>query len=138
MSTGIGALNNKDVSTPFMCDNNDEFIKSMFIITTSIPSMLKRGKISEEDACVMYTDMFKMMAHDYMALVMAGKIEAYEFEKDSAEQEYKDMRKMFEGALSELNVTLAMNGVPVKECENGKVEIDYEKLAEERAKESKK
>lgn len=122
--------NDEEVNTPFMCNDEDEFTKSLFIITVTIPNMLKMGKISEVEASAMYVDMFKMMAHDYLALAMSGKMPMYEFSGKDGE-EYKDIRKIFEDSLSNLNVQLAMSGVPVHEGDNGKLVIDYEKMHKE-------
>lgn len=126
---GEVVLKNDAVMTPFMCENEDEFFKSLFIISNAIPAMVQSGKAGMIDASEMYVDMFKMMAHDYLALVLSGEIKPYEFTKtDSGKEEYAEMRKIFENALQNLNVTLAMSGVPVKEEDNGKIKVDYEEL----------
>lgn len=124
----------KSVTEPFMAKDEDEFIKSLFVVATTIPVMIKDGRIDETEATIMFVDMFKMMAHDYHALAMAGKIGEYEFDKNDPKCEFHEMRKMFEDSLSRLTICLAQDGVPVVEGENGKLKIDYEKMHEMHAK----
>lgn len=123
-------LMNPAVLEPFMCKNKDEFYKSMLIISQSLPMV--ESKESQSEA---FVDMFKMMAHDYLALVLKGELEAYEFSAD--DECYKEMRDMFENAVTQCNLALGMSGVPMRETDDGKLAIDWAEVDKEKEKEVK-
>lgn len=117
------ATQNKKVDVPFMCKDKDEFIKAMLVISTSLPT------VSKDLLQGVFVDMFKMLAHDYHALVNRGEMEPYEFSADN--EAYKEMRDMFEKSMRDCNIALGCSGVPMMETDDGKLAIDWDNLEKE-------
>lgn len=118
-------LMNPAVLEPFMCKDKDEFYKALLITSETLPMVEKM-----DDAQNSFVDMFKMLAHDYLALVLKGDLDAYEFSANDAA--YKELRESFENALHHCNLALGMAGVPMKETDSGELAIDWTKVDQDK------
>lgn len=103
--------------TPAYCKDYDEFHKLFF-------SFVQMASDNTEEACAVVSSM-RAMFHDYLALVVSGKMDPYLLSKEEIACNEKDFREL----MCEINTILAEGGVPLEEDKGGRLRIDYDSLS---------
>lgn len=98
----------------YFCESESDFHK---LILAHVKSVAR----NTEDALFLTTGI-KIICHEYFALLCQHKIKPYTFSKEWVDNE----KDGFKEAMNLVNEAIAKSGVPIKEGENGKVEINYD------------
>ncbi len=98
----------------YFCESESDFHK---LILAHVKSVAR----NTEDALFL-TAGIKIICHEYFALLCQHKIKPYTFSKEWVDNE----RDGFKEAMNLVNEVIVKSGVPIKEGENGKVEINYD------------
>lgn len=101
---------------PYFCEDIADFHKLM----------LAESKVHAPDPeeAQLFLVGIRVLLHDYLALVMSGKMAPYEMDEDFVEREQGAFREV----MNYVNADLMQSDIPLVEGENGKLEVDYEKL----------
>lgn len=112
----------KAITEKAICEDEQDFYKlAMAWLDTTTPE-----DISPEDAkFVLYG--FKILLHEYFALVYAGDIIPYTFHKEAFDG---PARETFRDLMNNVNERIVECGFPTIE-KNGKVHIDIDKIKED-------
>lgn len=109
-------IRGKDIKPAFCQDQND-FHKLFFAeVRANI------GYTPDDLPYILFGT--RLLLHEYLGLVLEGKLDPYEVEKEAVDREMEG----FKETMNHINEVLVKAGVPVKEGENGKVVFDYEEL----------
>lgn len=105
-----------DTGTPYFCEDQGDFHK---LILGHVEALCD----NTEDAAFL-TMGTRIICHEYLALILSGKMGPYQMDS-----KWVDMNKEgFRNMIHTINERLVARGVPTKEGEGGKVEIDYEQI----------
>lgn len=107
-----------EVRETMFCESESDFHKMLL-------AQIKAVGDSPEEQEFLATA-FRVTCKEYLALVCQGKMKPYSFPKEFVEREKED----FKSTLLEMNDLLVQAGVPIKEGDDGKIEIEYEALNE--------
>lgn len=109
----------RKVADTYFCEDAGDFHK---LILGHVEALCD----NTEDAAFL-TMGTRIICHEYLALVLTGKLGPYEMN-----DEWVKMNKEgFKDMIHTINERLVARGVPTKEGEGGKVEIDYDKIKED-------
>lgn len=108
-------LPDKIADTHF-CKDRDDFYKLVL-------AQIRAAADDPEEAAFLTTGI-RLICHEYLALVLSKKLEPY----DVPEEWVKREQSGFRATMDYINEFLAKTGIPLREGENGKVNIDYERL----------
>ena len=101
---------------PAFCRDGDDFNKLLMAMTFSF---------ADPEETEAFANSLKAVCHDYLALVLQNQITPYEIDDEEVARNIDDFRAL----INEANVALADVGVPLKETDGGRVEIDYEEFS---------
>ena len=116
------------VIKPLVCRDRDDFTK-YFMSLANIFSDVNNDATKKENY-EFFIDSAKYLLHEYLALVLSGKLDPYKMEFNSEEDARKCTEEFREGML-EITMKMMEKGVPFKECEDGRSRIMFDKLKEE-------
>lgn len=108
-------LKGKDL-TPQLCDNEHEFYKFYALLTTMMSP--------DGDDRMFFSVGVRILLHEYLALVVGGKMDPYELGFAD-----KDDKERFKMAMAKYTEILQEMGVPFKEEDNGVMAFDYDEVA---------
>lgn len=117
-----------ELRNPMFCKDKDDFVKFFFVLSGRFS---KNFEIVDNNGNGMTTtkvtiESMRMLLHEYMALVLSGKMEPYLF--DYASEEDKELcLKAFRDMCLDATGAMMESGVTMKEV-NGKYQIDYDSL----------
>lgn len=114
MKVDVDKIYGKELENPYFCEDNSDFHK---LILAHVRSVARNN----EDALFLTTGI-KVICHEYLALALSGKVPPYTFPKEWVDSE----KDGFHEAMNLINEVMVKSGVPIKEGENGKVEINYD------------
>ena len=100
------------------CKNRDDFVKLFFSITGSIP-------IDSEEREV-YSNLIKTLCREYMALVLNGKMPAFQVEYENDDIK-KETHESYRELIDYVTLRMVEDGVPMVESKDGNISIDYKK-----------
>ena len=109
----------EQIADPYFCETEGDFHK-LCIATCKVHTN------DPEDANIFMMGL-RTILHEYLALVLSKKMQPYEMDKEWVEHEMDG----FKATIACINEYFVKLGLPMYEGENGKMEIDYEKLREE-------
>ena len=98
------------------CETKDDFWKFLLLIVNSTA-----GDENDAEALTMG---IKFMCHEYLALVLSGKVRPYKISEETIKRE----KKYFDEGINEVNRLLTEMKIPMREGENGKMEFDCEEI----------
>lgn len=108
-----------EVADTYFCEDSSDFHK---LVLGHVESLCHNN----EDAAFL-TLGTRIICHEYLALILSGQMKPYEMNEEWVELNQEGFRNM----IHTINERLVARGVPTKEGEGGKVEIDYDKLKED-------
>ena len=114
----------------FLAEDENDLRKLIFMASTIPPALAMEGEADLEYITMMLADIIQVIARDYHVLVASNKMEPFHCKGKT--DDLKEVRQSFKDSINDLNVKFAENGVPLKEGEGGKVEIDIDKLKDKR------
>lgn len=100
----------EDVTIPRFCQDMDDFCKYYLAVTTVYDDIEQK------------TIGIKLLLHEYLALVLAGKIPPY-----ATETPTEDVQDAFRGVMMAVTERVTKANLPMKE-EDGKMKIDEDKI----------
>lgn len=106
-----------EIAEPSFCENESEFYK-IFV------SQVKVASNGDTEEAMFFTMGIRILCHEYLALVLSGKMEPFTLPNEFVERE----KKFFRDLIHFENEMMQKAGVPLKEGEDGKVDIDIEEL----------
>lgn len=101
---------------PAYCRDKDDFHKFFF-------SFVRMSSDNTEEVCADVCAM-RALLHDYLALVISGKMKPYIVSEEEIARNEKD----FQEFICEMNTILSTGGVPLEEDGSGRMRINYEKM----------
>lgn len=101
--------------TPQFCENEHEFYNFYALLTTMISP--------DSDDRMFFSIGVRILLHEYLALVVGGKMDPYEV--GSVDREDKERFRM---AMAKYTEILQEVGVPFKEEDNGVMAFDYDEV----------
>ena len=107
----------KKLEGPAFIENESDFYKVLI-------SMVKIMSKGDYDDAEFFTMGMRIICHEYLALVLAGKMDPFTLPKEFVERE----KETFKDLINFENVMLQKAGVPMFEGEHGKVEIDVKEM----------
>ena len=117
----------ESLATPLVCRDRDDFTKYFYslakVISTPPDDRTKQEHIE------FTIDGLQILMHEYLALVMNGKIEPYYIKFGSEKDREETIRVFREGMLC-ITGQLAQSGVPMQETDDGRMEIMFDDLKE--------
>ena len=114
----------EQLADPYFCENEGDFHKLCV-------AACRAHTDTAEDA-MMFVIGLRTILHEYLALVLSGKMKPYEMDEEWVEKEMDG----FKETIACMNEYFTKIGMPMYEGENGKMEIDYKKIQEEFEKEN--
>lgn len=105
-----------EVAEAYFCEDSGDFHK---LVLGHIEALCHNN----DDAAFLSMGT-RIICHEYLALVLSGQMKPYEMNEKWVELNQEGFRNM----IHTINERLVARGVPTKEGEGGKVEIDYEKI----------
>lgn len=108
-----------EVADTYFCEDQSDFHK---LVLGHVESLCQNN----EDAAFL-TMGTRIICHEYLALVLSGQMKPYEMNEKWVKLNQDGFRDM----IHTINERLVARGVPMKEGEGGKVEIDYDKIKED-------
>lgn len=103
---------------PVFCQDQHDFHKLFFAeVRANI------GYTQEDLPFVLFGT--RLLLHEYLGLVLKGKLDPYEVDEEVVEQEKEGFRE----TMNHVNEELTKMGIPMKE-ENGKMVFDYKSIEE--------
>lgn len=120
MKVDVDKIYGNKLEDPAFMENESEFYKVM----VSLVKIMSKG---DYDDATFYTIGLRILLHDYFALVLTGKMKPLTIPDEFIEREKNTFRELIDFE----NVMLQKAGVPMFEGEDGKVEIDFEKIRDE-------
>ena len=106
----------RDTGTPYFCEGQSDFHK---LVLGHVEVLCD----NTEDAAFL-TMGTRIICHEYLALILSGQMNPYQMDSKWVDMNKKGFREM----INTINERLVARGVPMKEGEGGKVEIDYEQI----------
>ena len=106
-----------EIAEPSFCENESEFYK-IFV------SQVKVASNGDPEEAMFFTMGIRILCHEYLALVLSGKMEPLTLSDEFVERE----KKFFREVIHLENEMMQKAGVPLKEGRDGKVDIDIEEL----------
>ena len=107
----------KKLEGPAFIENESDFYKVLI-------SMVKIMSKGDYDDAEFFTMGMRIICHEYLALVLSGKMDPFTLPKEFVERE----KETFKDLINFENVMLQKAGVPMFEGEKGKIEIDVEEM----------
>lgn len=104
----------ENIATPLLVKNEDEFLKLLI-------SVVLGWSVGNYDVDEILPPLTHLL-HDYLALVLTGKITPYEVRLD--DKTIESARQL----LNELTIIANNAGVPLKETEKGEMQLDIEAI----------
>lgn len=105
------------IEGPAFMENESEFYKVM----VSLIKIMSKG---DYDDASFYTLGLRILLHDYFALVLTGKMSPLTLPEEFIERE----KETFRDLINFQNERFQKAGIPLKEGENGKVEVDFDEM----------
>lgn len=118
----------KEIVEPLFCRDVDDFTK-YFLSLANIFANQDNGKDKKENI-EFFIDSIKYILHEYLSLVLNGKLDPYKMSFGSDEDK-KACVGMFREGMMEITMKMMEHGVPFKECEDGRSRIMFDKLKKE-------
>ena len=109
-------MKGKDIKPAFCQDKEDFFKLFMAEVKANI------GYEADDLPFVIFGT--RLLLHEYLGLVLTGKLDPYEITDEVREREEEGFKEM----INHINVEIAKNGVPLKEGPLGKIVFDYEEI----------
>lgn len=106
----------EELRDPYFCEDESDFFKLFFAHGKSLCE-------SEEDFR-MFTIGIKIMMHEYLALILSGKIKPFLMHPEIVKQEMPGFKEV----MHNINEELTKAGVPMVETEEGKMKLDMETI----------
>ena len=105
-----------DTGTPYFCEDQSDFHK---LILGHVEALCE-----DAEEAAFLTMGTRIICHEYLALVLSGQMGPYQMDSKRVDMNKEGFRNMIHA----MNERLVARGVPMKEGEGGKVEIDYEQI----------
>lgn len=106
----------RQVANTYFCEDQSDFHK---LVLSHVEALCD----NTEDASLMAMGI-RIVCHEYLALVLSGQMDPYQMDSKWVDMNKKDFRDM----IHTMNEKLVDRGVPMREGDNGKVEIDYNQI----------
>ena len=120
MKVDIDTIFGKKLNEPMFCKEQDDFP----LMVMQISKALWANQDDTPDEFFAFLTMsIKIICHEYLASVLSGRIEPYEFDTDFKEHEYESFRNTILSAKE----SIIKAGAPMKEVD-GKYVLDTEEL----------
>ena len=110
---------NENLANPYFCEDKTDFHKLLY-------GQIKAASHSKEDEVFMAVGL-RIICHEYLALILSEKMNPYEIDDEWVKKETPGFKEM----IHLVNDEFATLGVPLKEGENGKLDIDYDTFNKE-------
>lgn len=120
--------NLKEIATPLVCENRDDFTKYMFSLASVFSNPDHQDKYNRQENMEFTIEGLRMMCHEYLALVFSGKLQPYDIRFQS-EEDKRESIKSFRSGMLAITERLMKSGVPMHE-NNGRYEIEFDDLKE--------
>lgn len=117
MKVDVDKIYGKKLEAPAFCEDKSDFCKLLI-------STVKAASGDDYEDAAFFTMGMRIICHEYLALVLSGKMEPFSLPEEFVKKE----RDHFHDIMHLENEMLQKGGVPLKEGENGKVEIDIEEI----------
>lgn len=105
----------ENIVTPQICTNEDEFVKML-----AMEVLFQSDNVDPDP--INLTNRIKVLIHDYLALVLTGKMKPYEVHGNETNKKHANE------IIKEMGVLAGKVGVPLKETSEGKLEFDFETI----------
>lgn len=106
--------NLEEYKKPYFCENKSDFHKMCL-------AAIKIWMAGIDDPEFLTLNL-RVMFHEYLAMVLSGEIQPYAMPEEWVAEESDG----FKSLMNSINETMIDIGFPIKEGEEGKVEIDYD------------
>jgi hypothetical protein len=117
MKVDVDKIYGKKLEEPAFIENESDFYK----VLISLIKIMSKGDYNDAE---FFTMGMRILCHEYLALVLAGKMEPFTLPEDFVERE----KETFKDLINYQNMMLQKAGVPMFEGDKGKVEIDIEEM----------
>lgn len=104
------------IAAPYFCEDKTDFQKLLFAEA--------KAQSHDTEETIMFIIGARILLHEYLSLVLSGKMEPYKLDDEFVKKEAKG----FKDTIHLVNEEFAKYGVPLVEGEDGKMNIDYEAL----------
>lgn len=105
----------ENIVTPQICTNEDEFVKMMLMEV-----LFQTDNVDPDPEQLV--GRLKVFIHDYLALVLSGKLKPYEVYENGLSKKHAN------DVIRKMGVLAGKVGVPIKETNEGKLELDFETI----------
>ncbi len=127
----IRVKNLPGIATPLVCRDKDDFTKYFFSLAKVITRPPEEA--SDKDNVEFMIEGMQILCHEYLALVLNGKIEPYNIEYGS-EKDRRESIAAFRQCMLEITERMMKSGVKMNE-DDGRYKIDFEDLLKNGGKE---
>lgn len=121
----IKVKNLHSIATPLVCRDKDDFTKYFFSLAR-VFNRPPEGSTEKENVEFTIEGM-QILCHEYLALIMSGKMEPYYMEFGS-EHDREESVAAFRQGMLEITGRLMKAGVQMEEANDGRYKIDFEEL----------